>query len=72
MAPTTAKLAKAELELCEPTKDGKKLKPGATITTLRFAFNPKDYSLSLSGGYAVPAEEDEAWEEDATGIDRPH
>ena len=51
MAPATAKLAKAELELCEPQQDGKKLKPGATIAVLRFAFNPKDYSVSLSGGW---------------------
>lgn len=50
MAPT-AKLAKAELELCEPKQDGKQLKPGDAIATVRFGFNPKDYSVSLSGGW---------------------
>jgi nucleoid-associated protein YgaU len=54
VAATTTKFAKAKLDLREPVAQGKK-KPhfaaGSSIETLEFAFNPKDYSMSLQGGW---------------------
>jgi hypothetical protein len=48
---TTAKFAKAQLDLREPVKDGKHFKPGASLGVLKFAFNPKDYSTALQAGW---------------------
>jgi nucleoid-associated protein YgaU len=48
---TTAKFAKAQLDLREPVKDGKHFKPGSSIGVVKFAFNPKDYSMALQAGW---------------------
>jgi nucleoid-associated protein YgaU len=50
MAPTT-KFAKARLDLREPVAEKKHFVAGASIKVLEFAFNPKDYSMSLQGGW---------------------
>jgi nucleoid-associated protein YgaU len=51
MAPTT-KFAKARLDLREPVAAPKKhFVPGASVKVLEFDFNPKDYSMSLQGGW---------------------
>jgi nucleoid-associated protein YgaU len=50
--PSTTKFAKAKLDLREPVAKPKKhFEAGSSIKTLEFAFNPKDYSMSLQGGW---------------------
>ena len=51
MAPPTTKLAKAQLDLREPVKDGKHYKPGSSLKVVTFDFNPKDYSTALPAGW---------------------
>ena len=52
MPPSTTKFAKAKLDLREPVAQPKKhFAAGSSIKTLEFAFNPKDYSMSLQGGW---------------------
>lgn len=51
MASPTTTLAKAKLDLREPVKDGKHFKPGPSIETLEFDFNPKEYSTALQAGW---------------------
>jgi hypothetical protein len=54
-APTTT-LAKAQLDLREPVKDGQHFKPGPSIEVLKFDFNPKDYSTGLQAGWNFKAQ----------------
>jgi hypothetical protein len=51
VAGPTTRLAKAQLDLREPVKDGKHFKPGSSLKVLPFDFNPKDYSTGLQAGW---------------------
>jgi Contractile injection system tube protein/LysM domain len=68
MAVTGTQLEKARLELREPTKSGKKsFKPGGSIKTLTFMFNPKDISTSLKAGWNFNAKKSEEEPPEFTG-----
>jgi nucleoid-associated protein YgaU len=54
---TTAKFERAQLDLREPVKNKKKgFKPGSSIDIVKFAFNPKDYSMALQAGWNFKAQ----------------
>jgi nucleoid-associated protein YgaU len=42
---------KAQLDLREPVQDSDHFVPGSSLKVLPFKFNPKDYSMSLGGGW---------------------
>src|SRR4051812_24055239 len=47
-------LAKAKLELHQPSKDGSLDKPGDLIDTVEFQFNPNELTLSKSAKWTRP------------------
>lgn len=64
---TTAKFAKAQLDLREPVKDGKGFKPGSSISVIPFAFNPKDYKTALQAKWDFKAQKEPGEPPEFTG-----
>jgi nucleoid-associated protein YgaU len=48
----TTTYTKAQLDLREPVADDGHFVAGGSIKTLKFTFNPKDYSMSLGGNWS--------------------
>lgn len=49
--PLATNFTKAQLDLREPVQDDDHFVAGSSLKLLQFMFNPKDYSMSLGGGW---------------------
>jgi nucleoid-associated protein YgaU len=65
--PLLSNPAKAQLDLREPVKGDQGFKPGSSLGTLRFDFNPKDYSTALSASWNFKASKKAGEQPEFTG-----
>jgi nucleoid-associated protein YgaU len=62
-----AQYAKAQLDLREPVAGDSSFTPGGSLSVLRFAFNPKDYSMALQSGWNFKPQKKSAEPPEFTG-----
>lgn len=65
--PVAAQFAKAQFDLREPVAGKKSFAPGGSIGTIKFLFNPKDYSMSLQSGWNFKPQKKSAEPPEFTG-----
>jgi nucleoid-associated protein YgaU len=63
----TTNFTKAQLDLREPVQDQDHFVAGSSLKVLNFLFNPKDYSMSLGGGWTFKPQKSSLEQPEFTG-----